>query len=322
MKYVKTTDLDLDRTFFHFTRIDNRNSIEQNGLVAVAGGENRAQGDSKKPTIYFSYGVDGLLKAIDVWIKWEYNKLRWQRGFRYSPVEKINDEIMHEVYQKIYEDFKNRNYYSLDLIEGDDPKTSDFSFTEIDKKKEHEYSKYLHRMELYIKGEIDWKPHYPNKDMAWMYGSYSNFENGNIRQDNWNMNTHIGKRTISSDRIRIIEGENGRTDGLSIALEIYIKYRKQFPNIDLSRLDAFIEYAKERYQSDKDYISNRSDIGRRCVNPLEEKKYQEINQISTQTLGKQVILEMSDVLLSDETEQTQNFQQHQLEEKLQAGQNL
>lgn len=229
---------------------------------------------------------------------------------------------MHEVYQKIYEDFKNRNYYSLDLIEGDDPKTSDFSFNEIDKKKEHEYSKYLHQIELYKKGEIDWEPHYPDKDMAWMYGSYSNFKNGNIRQDNWNMNTHIGKRTISSDRIRIIEGENGRTDGLSIALEIYKKYRKQFQNIDLSRLDAFIEYAKERYQSDKDYISNRSDIGRRCVNPLEEKKYQEINQISTQALGRQVILEMSDVLLSDETEQTQNFQQHQLEEKLQAGQNL
>ena len=52
--------------FFHFSRIDNRESIEKNGLQAVAGGENEAGNDKKNPTTYFSYGIDGILKAIDI----------------------------------------------------------------------------------------------------------------------------------------------------------------------------------------------------------------------------------------------------------------
>ena len=187
MKYVKTTDLDLDTTFFHFSRIDNRNSIEQNGLVSVAGGENKAGDDNNNPTIYFSYGADGVLKAIDVWIKWEYNRLRLQKNFRPYPPKEINEEIMQEVYEKLYNDFKNRNYYSLNLIEGNDPNTSDFSFSGIDRKKQLDYNTYLEDMELYKQGRIHWLPHYPNKVMGWMYGSYSNFENGNVMQETWNM---------------------------------------------------------------------------------------------------------------------------------------
>ena len=68
---------------------------------------------------------------------------------------------------------KNWNYYKLDLVEGKDPETSDFSFDEIDKKKEDEYNRFLEKMEKFEKREINWKPYYPNKDMEWMYGSYS-----------------------------------------------------------------------------------------------------------------------------------------------------
>lgn len=315
MKYVKTTDLDLDTTFFHFSRIDNRNSIEQNGLVSVAGGENKAGDDNNNPTIYFSYGADGVLKAIDVWIKWEYNRLRLQKNFRPYPPKEINEEIMQEVYEKLYNDFKNRNYYSLNLIEGDDPNTSDFSFSGIDRKKQLDYNTYLEDMELYKQGRIHWLPHYPNKVMGWMYGSYSNFENGNVMQETWNMNTHIGNKIIPSSRIQIIEGETGRTDGLSIALEIYKKYRSKLYNIDLSRLDVFISYALEKYQTDKDFSEDGTDIGRRPVNLEEEKKYQRINQISTQSLGKQVASEMFDTRLIDETEKAEKAHIQQLDKR-------
>lgn len=280
MEYVKTKELDLSKTFFHFTQIDNRDSIEQNDIVAVAGGENEAINDGKRKAIYFSYGVDGMLKAIDVWIKWEYNRLRKNKDFKYSPVDKIDEEIMTEVYQQVYEDFKNRNYYSLDLIEGEDPETSDFSFHGVDMKKQDEYIKFLQQMREFEEGKLDWKPTYPNKTMKWMYGSYSNFENDNVEQDNWNMNTHIGERTIPRDRFKIIEGENGRTDGLSIAFEMYDRYREQLADLDLTRLDDFIKYAKERYKSDKDFMKGASDYGRRPVNPQEEEKYQRINKIT------------------------------------------
>lgn len=315
MEYIKTTQLDFNNTFFHFTRIDNRDSIEQNGLQSVAGGENKAGGDSQNPTTYFSYRADGLLKAIDVWIKWEYNKLRWNKNFKYSPTEQISEDIMKETYEKIYSDFKNRNYYKLDLIEGDNPETSDFSFDGIDKKKEDEYNKFLHKMAEFKRGNIPWVPQYPNKDMKWMYGSYSDFNNGYIKQDNWNMNTHIGNKIIPTDRIKIIEGENGRTDALSVAIEIYNKCREQLIDIDLSVLDDFIEYAKERYRDDKDFSENTSDIGRRAVNPFEEQKYKQINGISTQTLGQQVIEELSDTILLNETERIIANQERQIEHK-------
>ena len=49
-------------------------------------------------------------------------------------------------------------------------------------------------------------------------------------------------------------------------------------------------------------MQDGTDIGRRPVNIEEEKKYQRINQISTQALGKQVSSEMFDIQLTDETE--------------------
>ena len=45
MEYIKSKDLDYFNSFYHFSRIDSRESIEQNGLQAVAGGENEAIGD-------------------------------------------------------------------------------------------------------------------------------------------------------------------------------------------------------------------------------------------------------------------------------------
>lgn len=87
MNYIKSNELDYEHTFFHFSRISNKESIEKNGLQAVAGGENEAGNDKENPTIYFSYGIDGMLKAIDVWIRWEYNRL----------AKKINQNIFHHI---------------------------------------------------------------------------------------------------------------------------------------------------------------------------------------------------------------------------------
>lgn len=314
MDYIEIEKLDYNNTFFHFSRIANRNSIQQNGIIAVAGGENEAGDDSKNPTTYFAYGVDGLLKAVDVWIKWEYNRLRWSKDFRISPSEQINDEIMKETYKKVYENFKDRMYYRLDLIEGENPETSDFSFDGIDKKKEHEYSKYLEKMSRYERGTIEWKPHYPNKDMEWMYGAYSDFSNGNIKQDNWNMNTHIGERVIPIDRIKIIQATNGRTDALSIALEIYDKFRKEFPNVDLSRLDDFMSYAIERHKDDKDYQEGMPDIGKREITKEEEEEYQRINKINPQKLGRETTSEMEDTVYTDETDRDMAIQEKLLQQ--------
>lgn len=117
-----------------------------------------------------------------------------------------------------------------------------------------------------------------------MYGSYSDFRS--IKQDVWNMNTHIGQRVISSDRIEIVESSNGRTDALSLIMEAYNIYRHRLPDVDLSRLDDFIKYAKERYKADKDYEDGAPDLGRKDVSAEEEQKYCRINGIRTSPPGR------------------------------------
>ena len=46
---------------------------------------------------------------------------------------------------------------------------------------------------------------------------------------------------------------------------------------DLSTVDSFMGYAKEKYKSDKDYEKDSTDLGRREISSEEEEKYQEIN---------------------------------------------
>lgn len=138
-------------------------------------------------------------------------------------------------------------------------------------------------MQKYKTGQQKWKPEYPNKEMLWMYDSYSDFSS--FKQDNWNMNTHIGERTISSNRIEIIETSDGRTDALSFAIKAYNNYREKIQGADLSRLDDFMEYAKRMYKNDRDYEEGSPDLGRCEISKEEEQKYQKTNHIKTYVGG-------------------------------------
>ena len=179
-------------------------------------------------------------------------------------------------------------YFKVDLKEGKNPKTSDFSFDGTDQKKINDYERYKREMQKYENGQQKWKPVYPNKVMQWMYGSYSDFTS--FKQDNWNMNTHIGERTISSDRLKIIETNDGRTDALSFAIEAYNNYRDKMQDVDLSRLDDFMKYAQELYKTDKDYEEYAPDLGRRTITKEEEQKYQKTNHIKTHAGGCRISL--------------------------------
>ncbi len=259
MKYVKIINLDKNNTFFHFSRIANRNSIERDGLQAVAGGENEEVNDKNNPTIYFSKGIEGFLKTVDVWTRWEYFRSvkntdkEIKRGFK-----RYEKDIMHTVYEKLYEDFKKRQYYNVKLVEG-----LDFKYNDIDVKKP------ASRDENGI----------PYQGAIWTYGPYSNLYDD--RQEIWNMNTVIGEKYISKDRLEIIENDNGKSDALSVILEIYEKYRSDFESIDLSVLDGFIQYALERYNKDPDYYIDMPDLGRKEPSIKEEQKYRKINKIKT-----------------------------------------
>lgn len=280
MEYIKSEKINPINTFFHFTIIDNRKSIEKNWLQSVAGGENEAIGDNDRKTIYFSKGIPGILKAVDVWAQWEYRKYARQENSKGQKIKQEYEENIIEgidqsydrevmkqiVFNKLYNDFKKRQYYTIDLIEG---KNGDFEFGDIDVKKIFSRDK-------------NGKP-YPAA--LWMYGPYSDFgtlENPNNKQEDWNMNTKIGDKTISSDRLKIIETQDGKTDGLSVIIEFYDQYRgmvhKESEKM-FEILDSFIAYAKEKYKSDIDFKKDAPDYGRREINASEESKYQSINKI-------------------------------------------
>lgn len=275
MEYIKSSNIDIDRGFFHFTRIDNRQSIQDNGLQAVAGGENPAGSDKYHKTIYFVKGVVGMLEAIDVWARWEYEEYvkhadhRINHGF-----EGYDKSVMLEVYEKMYMDFKDRFYYSVDFKEGKD---GDFEYGDIDIKKATDSR------------DEQGKP-FPNA--MWKYGPYSHWgtpENPNNEQEIWNMNTKIGERTIPVDRLKIIETENGRTDALSIILEMYDKYRdkvKPERNWMFEILDNFIIYARERYKNDRDFADGMPDVGRREINLERQEELQRTNKVTPSSIAQ------------------------------------
>lgn len=303
MKYIKSKDLDYFNAFYHFSRIDSRESIEKNGLQSVAGGENEAIGDKNNKTIYFTKGIGGALKAIDVWARWEYDKYVRESGLNINyGYQGYDKSVMKEVvFNKLYDDFKNRQYYVVDFIEGKD---GDFEYGDIDIKKS-------------LSRDSNGRPY---RSAVWKYGEFSDWgtpENPNNTQENWNMNTKIGDRVITSDRLKIIEAENGRTDALSFAIEMYERFRSAIPEQDNPKyeiLDNFMSYAIERYKTDKDYQEGMPDLGRRVVDKQEEEKWQRVNKIDTSKVVQQVVEEMSDTPYTDETEKEMESQELELQQ--------
>ena len=279
MKYLKTKDINLEKSYFHFTRTANRDSIEKSGLKSVGDGENGTGSDKNHKTIFFSYEKDGLIENFNSWIRWEYNTKIKKRDDYYKmlPTDKIDENVMNEIYEKVYNDFKERIYLKLDLEEG-----KDFDRNQIDYKKVDDLNAYKEELKKYEKGEQKWKPSYPNKVVKWMYGNYSVFGKNNTKVDKWNMFTKENI-TLSPEKISIMESENGRSDALSYIMEVYDKYKDELieKGDDLSTIDSFMEYAREKYKNDKDYANDSPDIGRREVSKEEEKIYQERNGLAS-----------------------------------------
>ena len=305
MKFIKINDIDPIKTFFHFSRIDSRESIEKNGLQAVAGGENEAAKDRNNKTIYFSKGINGVLKLIDVWARCEYD--RYAMSTR-NTGHKINygyqgydREVMRKIiFEKLYNDFKNRQYYTIDLIEGED-----FEYDDIDVKKE----------------AVRYFDEKTKAKAVWEYGPYSQWgteDNPNNLQEDWNRNTKIGNRTISSDRLKIIETQNGRSDALSVIIAVYNRYRTTILKENdymFEILDNFIEYAKKRYREDVDYSDGAKDRGRRDIIPEEEEKYMRINgiRVKTQNLGEQAKINDENYIAETASEITRELEKRDMQ---------
>ena len=64
-----------NEVYYHFTKTKDLESILQNGLIPKVGENAKGVEDSNK--VFFSKGKEGVLKLIDVWIRWYI--VRYQR---------------------------------------------------------------------------------------------------------------------------------------------------------------------------------------------------------------------------------------------------
>ena len=222
LNHIKLSTLNND-TLFHFTNKNNLSYIMKDGLTSCNHErENETKNDKDMPVIYFSKGIDGLLKIMDVFIRWEYDQLAKKLGMPTGDVY-VDKTIMDQVFEKLYEKEKNRIYFSLNLIEGNDPLTSDYSAREKD------FKKIIARQRGYINS--------PN--MIWEWGIYSNLDSEIV--EDWNMYAHLENKAIQPNKINLISTENGEFDALSILFEARKLYSG---NYDLEDLDSFLNYVK------------------------------------------------------------------------------
>ena len=227
LKTSKLSELEEKKHFFHFTRESYLPQIVKEGLRGdLKDRENSVGKDDENPSIYFSDGEEALLKTADVWLKWEYNRLTYNKEDMRPGGDLVTDpEILKKTFELVFNDFKDRRYLSLDLVEGTDKTTSDFYRESEDFKKK----------EMLDKGG-------PNHVELWMFGPYTDWSSAQL--EDWNMMTHIGGRYVEKDRITMLTDEHGRSDALSVLMEVY--ERQKDKNLDCTYLDSFMGFVHKK----------------------------------------------------------------------------
>ena len=230
---------ELKKVFLHFTRKNNQEDIEKRGLDPQAKKENAVANDREVPVVYFSEGIDGMFETLNTWVRFEYYMKVQEKRREGIDVklgnEEIDSDILKEVHEKMYDDLKDRIYYSVDLEEG-----IDYEKDGIDDKK----------VDLKTRLENNDIPEHIVEDVKWQYGDgdYGNFDD--IKQEKWNRNTRAGK-VIEPEKLTQIVSENGSLDALNIMLEKYDNYDK-IKLENLKELENLVDYCKERKKEEQE----------------------------------------------------------------------
>ena len=266
---------ELIKVFLHFTRKNNQEDIEKRGLDPQAKKENAVANDKEVPVVYFSEGIDGMFETLNTWVRFEYYMKVQEKRREGIDVklgnEEIDSDILKEVHEKMYEDLKDRIYYSVDLEEG-----IDYEKDGIDDKK----------VDLKTRLENNDIPEHIVEDVKWQYGDgdYGNFND--IKQEKWNRNTIRGK-VIEPEKLTQIVSENGSLSALDIMLEKYENYDKTKLE-NLKELEKLVEYCKERKKEEQELEldeqifeenEKKESITQKLLNQVYD-KYTDIEQIN------------------------------------------
>ena len=254
--------------FLHFTRKKNQEDIEKNGLDPKAKKENAVANDKETPVIYFSEGLDGMFETLNTWVRYEYyNKVQERRregiDVKFGN-EEIDPKILEEVHEKMYNDLKDRMYYSIDLEEGIDYLEDDIDDKKIDLKTRN-------------------IPEFIIREAKWQYGDgeYSDFND--VKQERWNRNTIKGK-VIEPEKLTKVISEKGDIDALNVVIEQYERYDNNSKE-KLKELSDLVNYCKEKIREEKE-VSTKEDSGdtnkdikKRLISEVYD-KFTDVEQIS------------------------------------------
>ena len=234
LRRVELKELNLENTYFHFTKECNLERIEAKNLIPLIGENSAMIEDTKK--IFFSVGASGVLKLHDVWLKWlmnrmfgeynlrkkydeeEYNKkiYSWMQEFLSKDYK--NDEAKkNAVFTKYYHDMLECVYLELNISNGCDYDNEDYDEAKVRVNQNPDSVEYLFMKEI--------------------YGDYSNVDSN--KMESWNMHT-IRQRHIKPRFIRVIKMDNKDANVIEIIKYLYNNYK----DTDYDLLDDFMIWLK------------------------------------------------------------------------------
>lgn len=219
LRRVNLCDLDLDRAYFHFTKTIDLARIEKNNLTPEISASLAMVDSSRR--LYFSTGVNGMLKYHDVYLKWMMNNTYGEKNLR----KKYDDDVFKT---KMYEwtkeflsnEYKNDEYkkntvftkYCHDMLE--------CTYLVINVSNACDYNKDEYD-EVKVKYNLD-KDSTDYLIMKKIYGDYSNFDSKVM--ESWNMST-FRRRYVMTKDIRVVKLDVLDANVVDILKYVYDNYK-------------------------------------------------------------------------------------------------
>ena len=219
LRRVNLCDLDLDRAYFHFTKTIDLDRIEKNNLTPEISASLAMVDSSRR--LYFSTGVNGMLKYHDVYLKWMMNNTYGEKNLR----KKYDDDVFKT---KMYEwtkeflsnEYKNDEYkkntvftkYYHDMLE--------CTYLVINVSNACDYNKDEYD-EVKVKYNLD-KDSTDYLIMKKIYGDYSDFDSKVM--ESWNMST-FRRRYVMTKDIRVVKLDVLDANVVDILKYVYDNYK-------------------------------------------------------------------------------------------------
>ena len=299
---ISINEIDLDNALFHFHPQAFYEEVQNHGLQPRIG--DNANGIEKTEKVFFSKGIDGILKLWDVWLKWEMKhafngdnkypglfenvqeradmKNYWHQNLPtngdYKEIKKFFHDFPEKYKQRFFDiiipqKIQSQDYYILNIEDG-----KEYDSNDIDENKEKLKATYE---------SIDSKD-YANKQGQMkisnqarvLYGSYSSDD---VYMDNWNMHTKSGIG-IGKDKIKQIQTEDGATDSLYILLDLHdIAKTKEKPEYfeQFDILEDFIDYTIQKEKTEEENIDEKNVEEKQEQTEIKSSREQEIDQLKS-----------------------------------------